>query len=271
VTFDELVAVFRRWLLMPDDSLLRLVAACCVAHHLAGDPTWLLILGPSGSGKTEVLRSFSGLDFCRDVSKLTPRTLLSGHREVTPLIRQLTDKVIIIKEMGTLLSLNRGAMGEVLGQLREVYDGYLTADYGNGQSVVWNGRVGLVAAGVPVIERSLGLDSQLGERFLYFRPPEVERLETARRSLGHAGREEDMRRELMEAVTIWWHANPPVRGTRTPRADLLERLALVALARRDALALEIHVIDERVDSEGQAGDAVDFFGGKFEGGGDAEA
>ena len=228
MTFDELVTVFRRWLLMPDDSLLRLVAACCVAHHLAGDPLWLLILAPSGSGKTEMLRPFSGLAFCRDVSKLTPRTLWSGHQAVDPLINQLDGKVIIVKEMGTLLSLNRNAIGEVLGQLREVYDGYLTADYGNGRKVVWNGRVGLVAAGVPMIERSLSLDSQLGERFIYYRPPEVERLETARRSLNHAGREEAMRKELSEAVTIWWNANPPVRGTRTPRADLLERLARLA-------------------------------------------
>ena len=114
-----MVTVFRRWLLMPDDSLLRLVAACCVAHHLAGDPLWLLILAPSGSGKTEMLRPFSGLAFCRDVSKLTPRTLWSGHQAVDPLINQLDGKVIIVKEMGTLLSLNRNAIGEVLGQLRE--------------------------------------------------------------------------------------------------------------------------------------------------------
>lgn len=228
MTFDELVAIFRRWLLMPDDSLLRLITAACIAHHLPGDPVWLLILAPSGSGKTEVLRAFSGLAFIRDISRLTPKTLWSGHQAVTPLVKDLDQKVIVIKELGTMLSLNKYALNEVLGQLREIYDGYLTSDYGNGRSVVWNGRVGLVAAGVPMIERSLSLDSQLGERFLYFRPPDIDRLETARKSVGHSGHEITMRAEMAEAVASWWTANPIPEGVRRPRPEVAERIARMA-------------------------------------------
>ena len=46
----ETVAVFRRWLYLPDPTALYAVLGAVAANRLAGDPVWLLLVGPPGSG-----------------------------------------------------------------------------------------------------------------------------------------------------------------------------------------------------------------------------
>jgi hypothetical protein len=68
--------------------------------------------------------------------------------------------------------------------------------------------------------------SAMGERFLLFRLPEVDASEQARWALAHAGREEEMRRELASAVL-----GPFARGLTEPREltdDDRERLVLLS-------------------------------------------
>ena len=203
--FDACAAIFLKWLEWSETAALRLAFACCAAHHLGSDPLWLLILAPSGSGKTEMLRAFTGLPFTRDVSSLTPKTLWSGHQSGKgSLVLKLDGKLVLIKELGTILSESDRDARKILGKLREVHDGYFTGDYGTGDEIVWRGRVGLLATGVEAVEDHLHLGSQLGERFVSFRPKLADALATAERSAGNTRLETKMRAELMDAVTQHW-------------------------------------------------------------------
>jgi len=78
MSFDDVVAVFRRHLYLPDPGPLAVVLATVVANRLPGDPVWLLMVGPPASGKTEILSSLSKLPYIHEASTITEAGLLSG-------------------------------------------------------------------------------------------------------------------------------------------------------------------------------------------------
>ena len=58
---------------------------------------------------------------------------------------------------------------EILAQMREIYDGSYVKEFGNGKSVRWEGKVGLLAGCTPIIDQGSALNAALGERFLIYR------------------------------------------------------------------------------------------------------
>ena len=46
--FNQVIARMKRWLLLSDVELLRVVFATIVANRMPGDPVWLFIIAPSG-------------------------------------------------------------------------------------------------------------------------------------------------------------------------------------------------------------------------------
>jgi hypothetical protein len=58
---EEAVAVFQRWLWLPDASAVYATLGAAAANYLDGTPVWLLLVGPPGSGKTELLGALLAL------------------------------------------------------------------------------------------------------------------------------------------------------------------------------------------------------------------
>lgn len=233
---DEAVAVFRRWLLLPEVEPVYAVIGAVAANYLPGAPVWLVLVSPPSNGKTELLSSLGRLPQVRAASTLTVASLLSGTpgRERAQaakggLLREVGDfGIVVLKDLGSLLSMRPDDKAEVFAALREVYDGawvrYVGAD--GGRQLSWEGKLGLVAGATPVLDRHHGVLSVMGERFLLCRLPEGSE-EQAERALAHTGdRESEMRRELASAVERVF-ALP----RREPRAlDDVERRELVGLA-----------------------------------------
>jgi len=122
------------------------------------------------------------------------------------LLREIDDfGIVSLKDFGGILSMNRDSQVAVLAALREIYDGSWDRHVGadGGRSLHWEGKVGLIGGCTPAIDRAYSVMGTLGERFAFYRLPELDeagKRAQAEKALAHAGRELEMRRELAEAV-----------------------------------------------------------------------
>ncbi len=256
----ELLEPFERWLYMPDARPLLAVLATVAANRLDGDAVWLVLVGPPGGGKSEILQSVAGLPNVHPTGTLTEPALLSGtpKREKDAdakggLLRAIGDfGILLCKDFGSVLNMQRDSRAAVLAAMREIYDGSWTRHVGTdgGRTLHWSGKVGLIAGCTPTIDRHHAVMGSMGERFVLFRMPEVDSAEQARRALAHAGRERAMRAELSAAVERLFAG-----GLTEPRQlDEAERDRLIALAtlavrcrsaiERDGYTREIELIPE---------------------------
>ena len=148
--------------------------------------------------------------------------------------------MILCKDFGSVLSMNRDARAAVLAALREVYDGSWTRHVGTdgGQTLHWAGKVGLVAGCTPTIDRHHAVVGAMGERFVLLRLAEAEAAEQARRSLAHAGREHVMRSELAEVVAGLFAGDWQSEPRELPEADRERLVSLTTLVVRCRSAVE---------------------------------
>ena len=232
---DDARKVFRGWLHLPDTGILDIVLATVAANRLEGDPAWLVVIGPPGGGKSEVLGAVSHLDDAHPAGTLTEASLLSGTPKKEQaagakggLLRVIGDHgIIVCKDFGSVLSMNRDARAGVLAALREIYDGAWTRHVGTdgGRTLSWGGKVGFIGGCTPTIDRHHAVMGAMGERFTLYRLPEADPDTLAREALRHAGREQQMRAELADA------ARGAVVDLATPRERSdAETTALIALA-----------------------------------------
>jgi len=237
--------VFRRWLHLPDTGAVEIVLATIAANRLEGDPVWMLLVGPPGGGKSEAINSVAGLSDVHPTATLTEAALLSGtpnkERAQTAkggLLREIGDfGIVVCKDFGSVLSMNRDARSAVLAALREVYDGAWTRHVGTdgGKTLSWTGKVGLLAGCTPTIDRHHGVMGTMGERFCLYRLPGVDSDTQAREALRHAGHERTMRRELAEAAAgVLTDLRAP-RGRTNEETEWLIGLATLVVRARSAV------------------------------------
>ncbi|MBC8177411.1 MAG: hypothetical protein H8E19_08395 [Deltaproteobacteria bacterium] len=92
------------------------------------------------------------------------------------------------------------AQQEILGQLREVYDGQYSKAFGTGKKIDWAGHVGLLGAVTPVYDKHYSVIGTLGDRFLLYRTGSVNGRKTGMQAQKIVGREDQMRGEIRDAV-----------------------------------------------------------------------
>jgi len=258
----DLVEAFRQWLYLPDPGALITVLATAVANRLLGDPVWLLIVGPPGCGKTELLQPLAGLPEFHQVATLTEASLLSGtpKRERSDgahggLLRTIGQSgTILLKDFGSILSMQREARSAVLAALREVFDGAWTRHLGTdgGKTLAWTGKAGLIAGCTPAVDSHHAVMASLGERFLLYRLPAADADELADAALAHVGSERTMRAELTRAVTLWFEGismpAAPITVEGDDRKFLIDLSTLVVRCRsaieRDYHNREIEFVPE---------------------------
>jgi hypothetical protein len=263
---EETRHVFKKWLYLPDDDHVMAALGAVAANLLDGDPLWVLFVGPPGSGKTEVVQPLAGLDYVHPAATLTEPALLSGVPKKSTekgatggLLRQVGDfGIILTKDFSGVLSMHRDARSAVLAALREVFDGSWSRPVGTGggKTLTWNGKVGLIGAVTPSIDRHSAVMGALGERFVLYRLADKDDPNTkGRQALNNFGRQQTMRAELAEAARSV--LEPIGRYPATPLTeddkDRLTRIAgFVAKARtaveRDGYARTVQAIPEHEHS-----------------------
>lgn len=205
--YEELLATFRKWLVLPSDMPLRFMLCAVIANHLPGDPLWAFIIGPSGDGKTELVNPLEGLDFVKPLDTLTTNTFLSGKQKKDPgaslLLRLPHGAILLMRDFSSVLGMHHEKRDEIFAQLRKVYDGHLTRCTGEGgesAEISWEGKVGLIACVTPAIEGYRAFATTLGERFLYYYLPTSDRVTVAKAARRNRASLHEMRKTLQEAT-----------------------------------------------------------------------
>lgn len=155
----------------PDLEALRCVLAAQRAHFFEGDPVWLFVIGPSGSGKTSiVVACAAAVERTWVESSITTKSLLSGMSDgqKASLLEIIQSGILIFKDFTTILSKREEEQKEIVSQFREVYDGRWSIRTGQ-RSAIWEGKITVIAAVTPAIERAWAVHRDLGERFMQVR------------------------------------------------------------------------------------------------------
>lgn len=227
----------------PDLQAIRTVLGTIKAHYLdAGDPAWLFAVAPPGTGKTTIsIMGACGLPQVVSIGALTENCLLSGFygAEQPGLLEQLGytrqdgnalltkgDGIFLIKDFTTVLSMHRDKRAAVLSYLREIHDGEFRRSFGTGETKIWRGRLTIIAAVTPVLDRHYTIFNLLGERFLQVRWHRPDSEEAGVWAIEQQGQEKHIRQTIQETVRELFSQSLRMPPTVTP--EMRKRIAAVA-------------------------------------------
>jgi Domain of unknown function (DUF3854) len=187
--------VFHRWLGKDydTDALDAELATVAVEKFDDGsDPVWLLIISGPGAAKTETVLACDGVGAVITSAITGEAALLSAtpkkdrRTDATGgLLRKIGDRgVLAIKDVTSLLSMNKDVRAKVLAALREIYDGRWYREVGSegGHTLEWRGRLVVVGAVTTAWDTAHAVISTLGDPSSASTPPRPGRSPAARRS-----------------------------------------------------------------------------------------
>jgi hypothetical protein len=190
------------------DDAIELLLSAVIANLMEGDPVWILLVGAPSVGKTELIRSIENSVSVYFINRISPNTLVSGYTKpdsqypdiLTRIVKQTT---FAITDYGSFLSLHPNDIHRVFQQFRDIYDGKMHVEYGNGKIVNWRGKVGIIGGVTPEIERHSAFIGRLGERFLYYRMhiPKNKRHAITMKALMNEGNEETLRKKIQSITS----------------------------------------------------------------------
>ncbi len=162
---------FEKYIVIKDEHILQMILGSLIANLLVNrDPVWLMIVAPSSGGKTTFIApsvTVSGVHFLDD---LTEKTFLSGFKvkgKETSFLKLVTSGVLAFSDFTNILSKKQEARGEILSQMKMIYDGDFVKRTGTG-SIEWHGKMGFLGASTPDIYMYLESGRSMGERFIYY-------------------------------------------------------------------------------------------------------
>lgn len=186
--WEQICEMTEKYFYRPPLDEMRMVFAACHAHFwFSLKAIWLHIVGPSSTGKTVLgIDTMASVPCFQHEGSLTPRTLLSGKDKdkhgkksklyrLTPIpgMHNQTHGIFGVSDFSQFLSTNKWDQDRMSAQFRDLADGHLEHSTGEG-APTWRGKVTVLAAVTPAIERFAWVNRDLGERFLRLHWPTQE-------------------------------------------------------------------------------------------------
>ncbi len=255
-TFAQLQKAFDEVYLLEDRNVLKLVIATIIANQMALRPVWLMLVTPPSGGKTAIidaLKFAKGLNakpLCVPISDLTINTFASGQKKVgeeTSLLHKMSfGSIMTFKDFTSMISKNKEAQTEILGQLREIYDCAYVKRTGNSSDVEWVGKVGAIAGCTEAIYENLESLSVMGDRFIMYNIAQPDRMEVAERALlndenNMLGKETELAEMTADYIH---HVLSSMEKVITP-LDLETKKKLITLANFSTIIRSGVVMDDR--------------------------
>ncbi len=203
-------AVRQKWYPRLDRDALRVLAAAWLANEEVlgfADPLWFVLVAPPSSLKTVAIVALADATDGYILDTLTPNTFLSGYSgepgKKASLLHRLGQRPnVFIKDFSGILEKKKYDRNEILGQLRQIWDGRFCKPTGSGEGQEeWKGRMRLIIGMTPTIDVYAALHTSLGERFLGFRysVADGEQVELALSALRNRYNGDQARKEMVDA------------------------------------------------------------------------
>jgi len=240
--WEKVEAVLKKHYHNPDIEAARAVYSAVAAHWLKGQPVWSMLVAPPGSMKTELVGAIDGLPGVHLIDQVTPSTFISGQVEEPGKIRTKPasllhrigdDGIIVCADFSTVLEMRPDRRGQVLAEMRRIYDGHFRKEFGTAENLKereWKGRITFVVAVTPAIDSHYSVFSTLGERFVMNRWPRAGGVEVAIAAMTQDGQQ--AKSELKEAVHELFDSLPKVEPELP--GPFLVRVAAIAEIAVDA-------------------------------------
>jgi hypothetical protein len=204
----------------PDIDAVKIICSCVAAHRITEHPpVWAMCVAPSGSLKTAILQSLDGLPTVHFIDEVTPNTFVSGRiperkedeekgrrkrkekREPASLLHRIGgDGFLIAADFSTILSMDERSRARILAQLRRIYDGHFSREFGTEENLSereWKGRLTFITGATPDIDHHYSVFRSLGERFVQVRWPRAGGIEAGIKAMRQRG---DAASDLRSAI-----------------------------------------------------------------------
>jgi hypothetical protein len=164
---STLFEVLNQYLKSIDKVATTIIVASAVAHCVPGEMLWIRLYGGSRSGKTELLRAIAGHPDSTELEVITPASIRGGLEGGHKLLERINGKLVITKDLASILTAKRETRNEVFGLLRNIKDGRLTADFGTEDGyVVQVARFDWIIGTTPVFAQYKQFEDLLGARYI---------------------------------------------------------------------------------------------------------
>jgi hypothetical protein len=229
-TIEELKDAYGSVFFMSEENLLiiEVLVAIALSVKFDGDPIWLMIIGGSSSGKSELIGTLSKIKWNTEISTMTENTFLSGMKassgqETSLLLKIGRRGLLTFKDYTTILSMRAEKKDLIVSQMREIFDGHLTKQTGNGGSLRWpisgKGKINCILAVTPSIYTKEGESAGMGRRALYFVMPAQDEREMCRRQRANANTIDDKREMLQVKFKEYCDYMDKVKPNELPMID----------------------------------------------------
>jgi len=162
---------WEEFIVLKDHRAIDMMLATIIGNMvLDKDPIWLMVVAPSSGGKTTLLAPIVDIENVYFVDDLTEKTLLSGYKvkgKSASLLQMIGSGIMAFSDFTSILSKNTVSRGEILSQLKLVYDRKVSKYTGTG-GVKWEGKIGFLGCATADIYSHLESGRSMGERFIYY-------------------------------------------------------------------------------------------------------
>lgn len=140
---------------------------------------WLLIVGPPSSDKTFAVLLLKTAGDVYYLDTVTENFLGSGYRDekggrAPDLFKELNEKCVVIKELGTVFGLRPDKVKKFLGDLQAIYDREYHKATGTVGTIHGKAAFAIVACVTPAtLHDHHEYMARIGPRFLMYRPPQL--------------------------------------------------------------------------------------------------
>jgi len=252
VTLKELKEEWSKFLVFEDDRVIDVVLGTVAANvFFKWDALNLFLVGPPGCGKTELANSLERVQGIYIIDVLSQNTFVSAYKEgpragqdfsLLTKLKKLGSKVLVIKDMSTILGKRSEVKKEIISQMRRISDGEIVMEKGNRMRVEWRGKLGFLALSTPALDAHYQDIAELGERWLYWRvdmpSKEKEKLAIAK-AQENVGREDEYRGRLKDWTARFFinlsRKCPPYMDSSSEWARRITDLAWITAHLRSAV------------------------------------